>query len=693
MPGRQPERSAIPATAAVLIAVTVLAAASVFAGGAGAAAVTGDSAAGVGTDGAALSAGEVTIAESGFADRDVVFERDDTVYLWYDEPVRFTLLLKTGQGGGEGYYEVCLRSRAADGSTRRIACESLVLSGGSTTEVTFRIDSWADRGAAPRSIEAVVTPDTLTAEVAASATHEVAVIRKSADSDGDGATTRREVAEGTDFDAADTDGDGLIDGLELDTYGTDPLVGDTDGDGLSDGTEITDSRTDPTSIDTDEDGLSDIREVEDVGTSPTRVDTDGDGLADGRELRVHETDPTAVDTDGDGLVDGAEVSEHDTNPTAADTDEDGLTDVHEIHGTGTDPNGADTDGDGLADGRELHDYRTDPLVVDTDGDGLADGSEVTEQGTDPLVGDTDGDGLADGEEVNAFGTDPLDADSDADGVPDASEVDAGSLPRWVRNDGPTLGAVVALGVAVGFAWRWRRRWIPVIPERARTAARESRLVRRLRSAIPAERVADAGAALAGARRRAWSAAAAARAAAADPGSTAGSPAEADGGHSPDDRRGADGTTRAASADADAVAATGAPPGDTDGAGSQDSPDSEKGTGGANGVGPDTEPSSGAGRAGGIDTASTGDDADLDHDRERVLTPEGEVRAVLRANGGRLKQSEIVDRTGWSKSKVSRTLSRMDDEGTVEKTSIGRGNVISLPDHAPDGARSPFDEGE
>ena len=42
----------------------------------------------------------------------------------------------------------------------------------------------------------------------------------------------------------DTDGDGLLDGDEIDIYDTDPLNPDTDGDGYSDGDEIRDE-TDP----------------------------------------------------------------------------------------------------------------------------------------------------------------------------------------------------------------------------------------------------------------------------------------------------------------------------------------------------------------------------------------------------------------------------------------------------------------
>src|SRR5262249_42286152 len=47
-----------------------------------------------------------------------------------------------------------------------------------------------------------------------------------------------EIAHGTNPFLADTDGDGLSDGAEVNTYGTNPLLTDTDDDGFGDGDEI-----------------------------------------------------------------------------------------------------------------------------------------------------------------------------------------------------------------------------------------------------------------------------------------------------------------------------------------------------------------------------------------------------------------------------------------------------------------------
>ncbi|WP_266081000.1 helix-turn-helix transcriptional regulator [Haladaptatus caseinilyticus] len=41
------------------------------------------------------------------------------------------------------------------------------------------------------------------------------------------------------------------------------------------------------------------------------------------------------------------------------------------------------------------------------------------------------------------------------------------------------------------------------------------------------------------------------------------------------------------------------------------------------------------------------------------------------------QGEIIDATGWSKSKVSRVLSMMEEEGLIEKTQIGRKNTVTI----------------
>ena len=63
--------------------------------------------------------------------------------------------------------------------------------------------------------------------------------------------------------------------------------------------------------------------------------------------------------------------------------------------------------------------------------------------------------------------------------------------------------------------------------------------------------------------------------------------------------------------------------------------------------------------------------------DEILSDEDRVINMLEANGGRLRQMTIVEETDWSKSKVSRLLSKMEEEGEIEKISMGRENLIAL----------------
>ncbi len=124
--------------------------------------------------------------------------------------------------------------------------------------------------------------------------------------------------------APDSDNDGLKDYLE-ESGCTDPLDADTDDDGIPDGIE-----------DADHDGIWAFNE-----TDPCDSDTDGDGVQDGTEsgytladigkdtdqsfFQPDEdptsiTDPTNEDTDGDGSLDGEEDSDHDGAFEAGETD-------------------------------------------------------------------------------------------------------------------------------------------------------------------------------------------------------------------------------------------------------------------------------------------------------------------------------------------------------------------------------------
>ena len=82
---------------------------------------------------------------------------------------------------------------------------------------------------------------------------------------------------------ADTDEDGLTNLQEYE-LGTEPYNDDTDGDGLNDGEEINTYITDPLKVDTDDDGLEDGDEIY-FETEPLNPDTDGNGVLDGDEKR------------------------------------------------------------------------------------------------------------------------------------------------------------------------------------------------------------------------------------------------------------------------------------------------------------------------------------------------------------------------------------------------------------------------
>ena len=143
------------------------------------------------------------------------------------------------------------------------------------------------------------------------------------DTDGDGLINAREIEIGTDPTKADTDGDELSDGNEVNQFGTDPLKPDTDGDGLSDGEEALRLNTNPLTPDTDQDGLADGDELS-RNTDPHNPDTDQDGLSDGQEVAL-KTDPLKPDTDNDRLLDGKETPPC-PSPTNPDTDGDGIID-------------------------------------------------------------------------------------------------------------------------------------------------------------------------------------------------------------------------------------------------------------------------------------------------------------------------------------------------------------------------------
>jgi MYXO-CTERM domain-containing protein len=161
------------------------------------------------------------------------------------------------------------------------------------------------------------------------------VVGVGTDADSDGLIDIDELERGTDPVVADSDGDAILDGLEVNVTGTNPLDDDTDDDGLTDGSEDRDrdgtlgpGETDPSAFDSDGDGVSDgverglaapegedsdpaifVADLDPASTTdPTNPDSDGDGRTDGTEdsngngrREATETDPTAFDDPSGGL--------------------------------------------------------------------------------------------------------------------------------------------------------------------------------------------------------------------------------------------------------------------------------------------------------------------------------------------------------------------------------------------------------
>ena len=301
------------------------------------------------------------------------------------------------------------------------------------------------------------------------------------DLDGDGLSDAEEAALGTDPEDADSDDDGVLDGAEPD-YAADSdgdgllnaLDVDSDDDGLHDGTELgltsagpdtalaaghfradadPSTRTSAILADSDRGGISDGNEDpngngrRDAGEGDPSaaaddatpiVDSDGDGLSDALEARLG-TSPTDADSDDDGVADGAEPNRRDDhdgdgliNPLDPDSDDDLLFDGTE---RGVTAAGAGTNvgaGAFLADANPAS--RTSMLRRDDDGGGVRDGIEdrnrngrldagetdPEEESDDGAPLDSDGDGLPDALET-LLGTSPTDGDSDDDGLADGAE--------------------------------------------------------------------------------------------------------------------------------------------------------------------------------------------------------------------------------------------------------------------------------
>ncbi len=251
-------------------------------------------------------------------------------------------------------------------------------------------------------------------------------------------------------------------GIILAGFDTDPTKADTDGDGLSDGIEVGTTKTNPVNADSDGDGMCDgANEVDDATGTP--VCMPGEVLSGDNLFPYISTDPTqpkdkfinagyAIKTMPNGIVITS------SNPCATDTDQDKLNDwakggwqkgadgtwqlldkgnVDHVKNNSntsisTPGNLPDRDGDGIPDDIEINQLGTNPDLADTDGDGLPDG--CTGMGTPQMKGelcyhvihggDFSGLGMGAGKDYNpkVGDTDPNNADTDFDGLKDGDEL-------------------------------------------------------------------------------------------------------------------------------------------------------------------------------------------------------------------------------------------------------------------------------
>ncbi|WP_282777249.1 HYR domain-containing protein, partial [Phaeodactylibacter xiamenensis] len=270
---------------------------------------------------------------------------------------------------------------------------------------------------------------------------EVSVSLKA--TDGSGNSNSCEVTVTVSGPDADCDGDGLTN-AEEDELGTDSFAADTDGDGVIDGTEVSDM-TSPTDACSFVLGSQSVAPATDWNMS----DCDGDGLTNAEEADTYSTNPLEADTDGDGVTDGSEVADSSSPLEICDY----------VYSSVTLPKGeawadADCDGDGLSnevEGDETTDtdgdLAPDCFDLDSDNDGLLD---ATEQGTGQgnentaflamIAADIDGDNILNFRDLDSDGDGCFDAVEASDEFSPA-DLDDGRIPGEVNEDGIPLAVL------------------------------------------------------------------------------------------------------------------------------------------------------------------------------------------------------------------------------------------------------------
>ncbi len=85
------------------------------------------------------------------------------------------------------------------------------------------------------------------------------------------------------------------------------------------------------------------------------------------------------------------------------------------------------------------------------------------------------------------------------------------------------------------------------------------------------------------------------------------------------------------------------------------------------------------------TTTERDESSIGNDE--FMTDRERIHHLVSTNGGRMKQSEIVDAVDWSKAKVSRLLADLEDEDEITKLRLGRENLICLRGQEPAASQS------
>ncbi|MCK5897029.1 MAG: hypothetical protein KAG20_09495 [Cocleimonas sp.] len=228
----------------------------------------------------------------------------------------------------------------------------------------------------------------------------------------------------------DFDNDGLSNEQE-DRLGTERYLADTDGDGINDGIEVgndpykplnhdNDNRINALDSDDDNDGLPTIFEKQ--------HDSDHDGIPDYLD----------TDSDNDGVSDGEEAG-----MSLKDTDNDGIDNLVDIDSTGN----KDKNGDGIDDHFK---------ASDRNNNGIPDHLDNSIQYT--ILKIPSANILAELAHTNAMGTtaksrqninttflDPM-QDQDNDGIPDAIELKIGTNPNHRDSDNDLVPDAIEVGV-------------------------------------------------------------------------------------------------------------------------------------------------------------------------------------------------------------------------------------------------------